>query len=117
MVALALAIYAGYLHLQIWDTRGVNRFLTAYSGFLRNAAETSCVQKSSIIEIANRNGWRVDDNIHDWRLDFGQSQEYVDELEEDSNSVRIYIKPAMPFSKEPGVVFRFNAEGCLENRR
>jgi hypothetical protein len=117
MVAFALAIYAAYLHLQIWDTRGVNGFLTAYTGLLRDAAEISCVQKNSIIEIAKRNKFRIDNNIHEWRLDFGQSKEDIDGLENNYHSVRIYIKPEMPFSKEPGVVFRFSSRGCLQSRR
>ena len=117
MVAFALAIYAGYLHLQVWDARGVNGFLTAYNGLLRDAADISCVQKNSVIEIAKRNEWRIDNNIHKWRLDFGQSQEYIDDLENEPHSIRIYINPEMPFSKEPGIVFRFNSRECLEVRR
>jgi hypothetical protein len=117
MVAFGLAIYAGYLHLQIWDTKGVNGFLTAYSGLLTDAAEISCVQKNSIIETAKRNEWRIDNNIHEWRLDLGQTKEQIDGLGNNNHSVRIYIEPGMPLSKEPGVVFRFSSRGCLENIR
>lgn len=105
------------MHLQMWDTRSVNRFLVAYNDLIKEAVDTSCIRKSSIVDLVHERGWRFDNGINDWRLDFGQSQEYIDELENDLDGIRVYIDPAMPLSKEPGIVFRFNESGCLILKR
>jgi len=117
VISFVLTVYVGYLHLQLSDAKGVSNFLGSYSSLLRETAAAVCVNKDDILNVSKRNGWRVDENINAWRTDYGQSKEYVEGLRETPSSIRIYIEPAMPLSKEPGVVFRFNAEGCLRGKK
>ena len=104
-VALLVSLGWGALQwLQAADAKGVSRFQGALTGFYCDLLRTRCVTSSEVIQAAEARGWKVEtDPARFSHLSAEQRR----------NRLVIHVEPPMPFSKEPGVAFRFGADGCL----
>lgn len=91
--------------LEVWDARGVKDFVVSYSGFMRELSAGTCITRERLLYVASTKGWKVDlDGFADgWHV------------KEDgiSSAVRVYVRPPVPFSKEPGIFMAFDESGCL----
>lgn len=94
----------GCQQLEVWDKRGVSRFQSAYAGFLGEAARLNCLRAEHVEYLASSRGWRVE-KPDPLRLPMNDQTGQADTL-------RLHVQPPMPLAKEPGIGFRFDANGC-----
>jgi len=113
-LALVLFGFIGFQQFKQADLEKVSEFQSAYSDFLKSLINSSCIERELVKKDANSKGWKLDENIHDWRLSVGQSKDTVASLGASPQRLRLFVEPPMPFTKEPGVVLFFGKDGCLQ---
>lgn len=103
-VFILLSLLA-YQSLIAWDVRNVQGFQHAYGQFVKDAATSGCVTRSSIIQAAEVREWEFEDDR--------QSPFRSSSPKEWSVAVRVFTVPPLNFSKEPGVMFFFDERDCM----
>lgn len=117
---LASLVLAGsylVLYLQYWDTKHVLLSVSAYSRFVQDLTADVCITEDTVLAAASDRGWRVADNIHAWRAELNNGKLFQESPDDEIERIRIFVRPQMPFAKEPGVVMEFDPRGCLSLRR
>lgn len=93
--------------MKLFDTEGLYDYVSTENDLFWYALkkDENCINKKSILEYAELEGWKVDD--------FGFNEKLLKTNSPVSHGVRIHIKPSIPFTKEPGAVFIFDNKNCL----
>lgn len=102
LFAVAFA-WGGNQWLTRWDQTGVLEFQTAYGSFLRDLTQEKCTTLEAVMAVAQARGWAV------------ESAGAPNAIFTSNGAVSwavVHVQPGMPFSKEPGVRFAFDAQGC-----
>ena len=104
-ILLVLSLGWGLLcKLDEWDQRGVARFLGAEASYLEQLATASCARRAAFIATARARGWTVEEQPeHVWGEKAATAH----------SALRVHVEPPLPFSKEPGVLYFFDRQGCL----
>ncbi|GGF82280.1 hypothetical protein GCM10011319_47960 [Mameliella alba] len=92
-----------FQQLQVWDKKGVARSLDAQLSFFAEAANLNCLRANQIKELARARRWHIAEP--DPRF-YNSGPVRADA------SMRIFTEPPMPFSKETGIRFLFDENGC-----
>lgn len=119
LVSILLLLYVLHLWLMLFDLRGLYRHNASFNAILLGASsqEQSCIRKEDIVNYAESEGWRVDHDTREWRMQYLKSRKFLDDFPRDERSIRIYVKPGVPFAKEPGIIFSFDENNCLQQQR
>lgn len=100
-----VSLYAIYLSLQVFDTKGVAAYLQAQNIMLLKAADgsASCLNKSDLVAWAEEQNWNIEPYVDTWSSAPAPP----------GGALRVDVKPPLPFAKEPGMILRFDADDCL----
>ncbi len=109
VICIGLIVFLSFLllmqSLTTWDTRNVRDFQSAYISLLKDAAEQSCLTRSSILQAAKERAWETENNL--------QAPLRVASPDNWTTAVRVFVVPPLSFSKAPGVTFFFDKNDCM----
>ena len=114
-MSFLLVLYVLYLWLMLFDARGLYGYSSAVNGMFWSTSrqEQSCIRKDDILNYAEARGWRVDHDTREWRMQYLENRELLEDFPRDERSIRIHVRPIIPFAKEPGTIFSFDENNCL----
>ncbi|MEM6307088.1 MAG: hypothetical protein AAF701_03770 [Pseudomonadota bacterium] len=91
-----------------WDKAAVDANTLARAQYLLEAYKEACAPKSALVVAATRRGWHI----------YTDYPEFHSSLtpENSVDILRVDVSPPIPFGKEDGEPFHFDAAGCLIRR-
>lgn len=96
------------LWVQMADERGLRKHIASREVLMRDAAMQACVTPHDLMAAAHAHGWDVQKQptrIGGHLLHQNAPQ-----------TLRVRVKPPMPFAKIDDVIYQFGADGCLAPR-
>lgn len=89
--------------LERLDRQGINNWRAAQNALIQDAASRACTTETDLIAAAEARNWRTE-----------PGRGYIpNHLQAAHTLLRIHVVPGVPFDKEPGDLFGFDARGCL----
>lgn len=106
VAALAYAITSLTFDLKAGDEAGIAKWNMARLIMLEDAASRGCLTQQNLIDAATAQGWtyRQVGLEEDW-LYHG--------YDNPAALLNIDTRPGLPFDKQPGDIYGFDAEGCM----
>lgn len=104
LTIFVLLVLLAYQSLIAWDVRMLRKFAFASLSLHQSAAALACVPKTAILEAADERNWEIEEGA---QITFRSSPP-----DTYAEAVRIHVQPPLNFSKEPGVMFYFDSQGC-----